>query len=314
MASRNHDVKTAIDRWGMADKAFVFQTLTMRHHKGQSLAELWSGLSYAWQRLNSGALSKKEVERFQQTGFIRVVEITHGKNGWHIHIHILRFLEKGLADTEVKEWSEAQYKRWSKALTDIGLDSPLRQAQDFKLTRNAQDLAKYLTKQANYGGKLDKEMTSSETKKAKLGGRKPFEILDDALANSQGLDKALWLEYETVSQGKKQTHWSNGLRDLLGINQELDDEETAAREEAISTPPVVCLTNQGIKTLSSQRRWQHEALTVAERSGVKALEIFLTEIGVEFFSSQMPVPLDTSLDDYFEFQDLLNEHQKHSGV
>jgi hypothetical protein len=308
MTFRNVEVKTAIDRWAKADKSFVFQTLTMRHSKGQSLKELWEGLSYAWQRLNSGATSKRETAKYGQVGFLRVVELTHGKNGWHIHIHLLRFLDMPLTDEQAKEWAEAQYKRWAKALTDKGLATPLRSGQDFKLTRNADDLAKYLTKQANYGGKLDKELTSSFTKKAKQGGRKPFEILEDLITNPTGEDASLWFEFEQVSQGKKQTHWSNGLRELLGLNEELSDEEQAAKDAAVSVLPLICITDKGLRTLGSNRRWQHQALTIAEISGLQQLEEFFTDIGVETVPTSVMFPEDKSLDDFFELQGVLDTY------
>jgi len=313
-ASRSHDVRTAIDLWGMKNKSFIFQTLTLRHHKGQSLTELWAGLSYAWQRLNSGAIAKREVAEYGQKGFIRVVELTYGKNGWHIHIHILRFLDNPISDDQVKTWSEQQYLRWAKALSDKGLASPLREAQDFKLSRNAEDLAKYLTKQANYGGKLGMELTSQETKKAKLGGRKPFEILDDYIVNPTGEDRDLWLEYEAASKGKKQTHWSNGLRTMLGIDYEKTDEELSEeteQENAVEVLPVVCITNDGMRVLTRNKRWQHEALTVAERSGAKALERYLTEIGVEYYEPTFRSYGPDWLEDYFELKEMLEAAWQH---
>lgn len=313
MASRSGDVKAAIDAWGSKNKSFIFQTLTMKHHKGQSLDELWAGLSYAWQRLNSGGAAKKEAAKYSQAGFIRVVELTHGSNGWHIHIHILRFLNEAPTKDEVATWAEAQFLRWSAALTQSGLATPMRNAQDFKLTRNAEDLAKYLTKQANYGGKLSKELTSSETKQAKRGGRKPFEILDDYIAEPSGESKALWLEYEAASKGKKQTHWSNGLRSLLGIDYEKSDAEIADADdiEGNECSPVVYLTNAGMKTLTQNPRWQHEALTCAERSGIEALKIFLIEIGVEYLDPWDLLTEDDPLRDYFELLEVAAEFRQH---
>lgn len=313
MASRSHDVKSAIDAWGSKGKSFIFQTLTMKHHKGQSLDELWNGLSYAWQRLNSGGSAKKEATRYSQSGFIRVVELTHGKNGWHIHIHILRFLDTPPSQNDVEAWAEAQFQRWSNALTKKGLATPMRNAQDFKLTRNAEDLAKYLTKQAHYGGKLSKELTSSATKTAKQGGRKPFEILDGYIANPEGEDRYLWLEYERASKGKKQTHWSNGLRTLLGIEYEKSDDEVACEEieEIVEEIPVVYLTNSGMKTLTRNKNWQHEALTVAERSGIKALKDYLRLIEVEYLDPFQIASEDASAKDYGELMELLYEYRQH---
>lgn len=318
MASRSNDVKTAIDLWGLQNKSFIFQTLTMRHHKGQSLGELWEGLSYAWQRLNSGGAAKAEAAKYAQAGFIRVVELTYGRNGWHIHIHILRFLETPPSENEVKAWANAQFERWSKALASKGLETPMRDAQDFKLTRNAEDLAKYLTKQAHYGGKLGMELTSAETKKAKRGGRKPFEILDDAIANPYGEDKKLWEEYEQASRGKKQTHWSNGLRKMLGIDYEKSDEEISVSEsdEVKETLPIVCLSNEGIRRLTSNRNWQHEALTITERLGAEGLKDYLDDRGIDWQTPQEVLDedekyKDDSGDDHLTMSELLREFRQH---
>jgi hypothetical protein len=318
MASRSKDVKAAIDLWGLQNKSFIFQTLTMRHHKGQSLEELWQGLSFAWQRLNSGGAAKAEAAKYAQAGFIRVVELTYGSNGWHIHIHILRFLETPPSEIQVKEWSNAQFERWSKALTAKGLATPMRDAQDFKLTRNAEDLAKYLTKQAHYGGKLGMELTSAETKKAKRGGRKPFEVLDDAIGTPHGNDRRLWEEYEQASRGKKQTHWSNGLRTMLGIDYDKSDEEIAISEadQVKETVPIVCLSNKGIRLLTSNKKWQHEALTITERLGEEGLKDYLDDRGIEWQTPQEIIDedekyKDDSGDDYFTMASLLRDFRQH---
>jgi hypothetical protein len=319
MTTRAQEVKKAIETWKDQGKVFAFQTLTMRHHKGQTLEELWDALSFAWQRLNSGATSMKEAATYGQAGFIRVVEITYGANGWHIHIHIVRFLERELNESERRTWAESQFKRWSKALTQKGLAEPLRAAQDLKLTRNAEDLAKYITKQSNFGGRLSLEITSQRTKKARLGGRKPFDILADYITNPTGQDKALWLEYEQAATGKKQTHWSKGLRDLLGIDDELEDEtlvedELLSDDQRIADLPDVVLDNDGIAKLNSTDGWQHEALARAEIEGLEGLKLFLTSIGVCFKSPEEAWGDKDPHDDFFAYQKLLDDFDQHKAV
>lgn len=316
MTTRAQEVKKAIDVWKDRGKVFAFQTLTMRHHKGQSLEELWEALSFAWQRLNSGATSMKEAKTYGQTGFIRVVEITYGSNGWHVHIHIVRFLERHLTEAERSSWEEAQFKRWSKALTDKGLAQPLRAAQDLKLTRNAEDLAKYITKQSNFGSKLSNEMTSQLTKRARLGGRKPFDILADYIANPTGPEKTLWLEYEKAATGKKQNHWSNGLRDLLGIENDegdvdLVEDEILTDGQRIETLPDVVLDNEGIAKLNSRVGWQHEALVRAETLGIDGLREFLTSIGVKHQTPQEAWGEEDPLDNYVDYSRLLHDFRQH---
>lgn len=107
-------------------------TLTMRHTRRDSLAELWDGLSSGWRSAfgsrtwtgqkartairNGSAINISQVvgdaERFGIAGLTRVVEATYGSptaggNGWHLHIHALVFvagsLVEGLSDMQVVE-------------------------------------------------------------------------------------------------------------------------------------------------------------------------------------------------------------------
>src|SRR3954471_20842983 len=64
-------------------------TLTMRHHAGQKLEQLWKALSYAWERVTSGKHWMADQVAGGMLGWVRVVETTHGQNGWHLHIHAL---------------------------------------------------------------------------------------------------------------------------------------------------------------------------------------------------------------------------------
>jgi hypothetical protein len=316
MTQRANEVRTAIDAWKDKGKVFAFQTLTMRHHKGQSLDELWSALSFAWQRLNSGASSMKEAALYGQVGFIRVVEVTYGSNGWHVHIHIVRFLNRKLTESERKAWAESQFKRWGKALMDKGLAEPLRAAQDLKLTKNAEDLAKYITKQSNFGRRLSMEITSQRTKRARLGGRKPFDILADYIANPDGPDKSLWLEYEKAATGKKQNHWSKGLRELLGIDR-LETDEDKPKDEALTDSqridllPDIVLNNESIAKLNSTNGWQHEALYRAEVLGLDGLREFLDSIGVNHMTPERAFGEKNSIDDYLQLQSVLHKHRQH---
>lgn len=280
LTRRSAEVRKAIHNWGTEGNYFAFQTLTMRHKAGQSLKELWAGLSYAWQTLNSGRAAKTEAKRYGQAGFIRVVEVTHGKNGWHVHIHLLRFLERKLTSNELEEWSNSQFDRWSKALMRKGFASPLKAAQDFKLSRNANDLADYLTKQADQGRKLSKEMTSNETKQAKRGGRKPWDILDDLAESPNSRDLGLWREYEVVSTGKKQLHWSVGLRSALGLGEEESDELLAVEDDHEASL-IVSFTDDGLKKLVSNSNWHSGALSVAENQGLVGLIEFLNFHDIE---------------------------------
>jgi hypothetical protein len=62
-------------------------TLTMRHHAGHKLKDLWQALSAAWRGVISGKQWIADQELGGLLGWVRVVEATHGRNGWHLHVH-----------------------------------------------------------------------------------------------------------------------------------------------------------------------------------------------------------------------------------
>jgi hypothetical protein len=84
----------AIDAAAAQGLQMAFVTLTMRHHAGQALGELWDALADA---LHAATVSDRAVQRGRELlgvrGLRRVVEPTHGPNGWHIHAHLIVFYD-----------------------------------------------------------------------------------------------------------------------------------------------------------------------------------------------------------------------------
>jgi hypothetical protein len=84
----------AIDAAAAQGLQMAFVTLTMRHHAGQALGELWDALADA---LHAATVSDRAVQRGRELlgvrGLRRVVEPTHGPNGWHVHAHAIVFYE-----------------------------------------------------------------------------------------------------------------------------------------------------------------------------------------------------------------------------
>ncbi|MGM2726268.1 hypothetical protein ACS2Q2_30005, partial [Bacillus cereus group sp. Bce009] len=77
----------------------------------------------AYRRLSSGknaikSLIKRVDENNQIHGFIRAVEVTHGKNGFHPHIHMIVFTNDGITSSAL----EIFYKKaWKNACINSGL-------------------------------------------------------------------------------------------------------------------------------------------------------------------------------------------------
>jgi hypothetical protein len=69
-------------------------TLTMRHHQGQSLADCWAALSKGWRAVTTGTQWTTDADAAGLVGWVRAVEVTQGKNGWHVHVHALLIWEQ----------------------------------------------------------------------------------------------------------------------------------------------------------------------------------------------------------------------------
>lgn len=242
LAHRQDEVRSAVARYldgGNPGRQIAMLTLTMRHRAGQPLATLWDALSTAWSSVTGGRLWQAEKAAHGVVGWLRVVELTHGRNGWHVHVHALLFLDSEASGTPetrstLASWRKTIVGRWSRALERKNLSPALDRAQDFHLVEgDAEPLAGYFTKQTDdtvaESIALEFTHTASKTARTASGGRSPWSILDGALAGDVD-ELRLWHEFEKASRGRRQLTWSRGLRALLGLDDEQSDEEVAEAE------------------------------------------------------------------------------------
>lgn len=252
-----------------SDRSVLFLTLTMRHRRcgcsgwlstlderpegifhrdgcGSSLAALWADVAVAWNRTTSGAgvawngsgakVKKRTIgdrERFGIGGYVRVVEVKHGKNGWHVHVHCLLFMRRTLSACERADLRGRLFGRWEAALGKLGRSVIEEYGIDLRPVSAGDGLADYFAKtvyQGTTAAAAAYEVTGSQSKRRGKGGRAPFDILRDIVANGDADDLDLWHEWETASKGRRQLVWSRGLRDEVGLNDEKTDEEIAAED------------------------------------------------------------------------------------
>jgi hypothetical protein len=119
---------------------------------------------------------------------------------------------------------ELFYQRWAAACVRAGLGEPSR-AHGLKLDDGSK-AAKYVSK---WG--LEDEMTKGHTKKA-LHGETPFDFLRAYLADSTDKQAgALFKEFAETFKGKRQLHWSKGLKKRYAIGEFSDDELSSQMED-----------------------------------------------------------------------------------
>ena len=229
-------------------------TLTQRHHRGQRLEDLWEALSYAWNRTASGVRWQGLKEQRGVIGTVRTVEVTHGKNGWHVHTHILMVSEKDPSSTvifhqrkqgrrrtpyPVEMFTPKQYlaQRWEKALAARGVDFLAdRGGIDWEVARDGHAVGRYVAKLGGaaegetQGQRIANEATLGAFKRARRDNRTPFQILADFAETGDADDLKLWHIWEKVSQGRRALLWSRNLRKWANIGVEKTDEEIAEEE------------------------------------------------------------------------------------
>lgn len=189
----------------------LFLTLTMRHNAGHSLNKLWNHLSEAWGAVTTGKGQrawKQDKELYGIAGYLRLVEVTHGSSGWHVHAHVLLFCDPsaaalndgeqgalaratgrvdgakvhgaGFTDEDVNALGTSIFLRWRGALNVSGIRPSLRRGVDIRRVRADDKIADYFAKQMyNLKGESSTahDVSGSHGKDAKNGNRTPFGIL-----------------------------------------------------------------------------------------------------------------------------------------
>lgn len=255
LAGRQAELATAIERWQAAGGRVELLTLTMRHRAGQRLGHLWDALGYAWHKATSGrpwarlnesygapqtrtvtaGARRGETVTENRIRWVRVVETTHGDNGWHVHVHAALFLPGDVSADGLDDLTGTMFSAWSAALVRRGLDGPTRRHGVTLRSGGAGSdaLADYFTK-GTYSAeptRLALELARGDLKHARSGNRTPFRILADLGALGLADDLELWREWEMASRGRRQLAWSTGARaDLLADVAERSDDELAAEE------------------------------------------------------------------------------------
>ncbi|MDD7926950.1 hypothetical protein [Actinomycetospora chibensis] len=249
-------------------EADAIEEHTLRQARG-----CWDVLSDAWARVTSGGAWQADQELFGGLlGWARVVEVTDGENGWHVHIHaLLCFGQQVSAELVAGSVGARMFFRWRAALKRKGFHASEEHGCDLRRVQLGDgDLADYFTKIAH-------EVTGSHRKEGRRrGGRTSMQLLADAVDTYEESAVARWWEWEQASEGRRQLTWSTGRRDLrklAGLGAEATDEDIAADD-----------LDADVRLGLSVDAWDYveraqlgpELLAVAENGGLDAARAWLT--------------------------------------
>jgi hypothetical protein len=253
----------------------AFITWTVAHKHGDDLEDVLTRLLKARAATVAGEWAQKFNRRHGVLGRVRSLENTHGRNGWHPHIHELVFLEgessaEAMAEELRPRWGRAVLKAGLRAVNDHGID--VRFSNEF--------IASYI---ANFGKEptwsREHELTKANSKMGKRGSRTPLALLGDYSWEQDEKAGALWRIYARTFKGKRQLVWSDGLRRLLGLGQERTDEEIAAGGDGLSMVLARLTRTQWWKVLAHDCR--AEVMQVADEGNAAKLWALLRSLGIE---------------------------------
>lgn len=246
-ARRAEEVRQVVERHG-ADRCALL-TLTVRHGFGDDLKRLRVSLADAWRGFTRGKSWKRFVEAAGVVGTIRALEVTHGANGWHPHLHILLLIDDPDAidaDGQLR-WDAPDLswlsKRWR---TMVARYCGAKHEPD---DQHGVTIAP--CRASDYISKLGLELSDPGAKVARGKGRTPLEIAQDIADATHAVkrgqlsrrierdrDVALWRLYCEAMRGARQLTWKRGLKASAGIRDRTDlevaqDEEPAADAQAV---------------------------------------------------------------------------------
>ena len=272
---RRLELKQAIEAAKLKGFGVYFVTLTIPHGVGDDLHQLLANLSASLKRMSQDQHFRRIKKRLgiEIEGFIRAQEVTYGDNGWHPHFHMIVFTPDRSLSCSVLQ--QAYSEGWRSACVKSGIPEP---DPDYGCTvQDGSRAANYVSK---WG--IEDEMTKSHVKQGKCSGLTPWGLLRAVLdGNAPEIAPepaaALFRLYAHAFKGRRQLHWSVGLRaKLLPEQVELSDQQIVERPE---DERAVLLAELSTEQWRSIRRARAEASVLdAAESGKPVLEVVLSHI------------------------------------
>lgn len=208
--TRRRQVNDGLQWAKTQDFRISMMTLTARHGEGDDLASLLSAMKRAKKRLHQHRAWKRIKPEI--VAMLTATEVTHGKNGWHPHFHVIVILKTKEAEAALARMGDP----WRGALRAEGLDG---NSAAFDI-QDASAAGRYVTK---WGA--GEELTLGGKKKAKGKGQTPLQLLEAHKAGNQASGD-LWLEYTAAFYRRTQLDGLKKLVDLAGLD-DLTDAEAA---------------------------------------------------------------------------------------
>lgn len=270
-----------------AGGAFDMGTFTIPHDEGDPIKALRKKVADSWRRVISGAPWKRWKEALGIVGQIRAHEVTHGKNGFHPHVHVAFYYGKQITDQQREAFRAFLDGKWRSEIVKPDKNGRRWRAPSAKHGVTLEPLRQtdYLTKMG-----LARELVMATTKEGREGHRTLFQVLRDTMDTIDSVEKAaglkIWREWSRGMRGARQLTTSRGLFTRYGL-PELSDRQLflekdgaladsqilitfSAEEwgEILRMGPIVRVMLQEVVDVPAQHRLDYVVKTLERAAGI----------------------------------------------
>ena len=215
-------------------------TITLRHREGMPLHTLMVGLMSAWRRTRQGG----RIQRLWSdavTGSARAVEVTHGENGWHPHVHVL---------LRTSEWTDddkdALLVRWQTAVRRE-LGGACTPSDERALTWSDPFDAADAGQREFYLAKLGLEMSGIGKKsRGASASRSHWDVARDA-AEGDSRSVWLWREFQAATKGRRMLELDD--RASLAAKKQLESEAPDPRDDGEGKTTLIEVKRDDVRAL-----------------------------------------------------------------
>jgi hypothetical protein len=205
----------------------------MSHDRGEELAGLWRLLSAGWAFMTSGRQWQDFKDDHGLAGSVKTVEVTHGLNGWHPHLHVLFFVDAPMNDFD----REDDYRAFRASLRERWIDyyrikHHRNVSREFG-TRFEPVKPDESDRMGIYCTKAGYELAMADAKIGRSEGqRHPFAIAHDAARWGDKADVMLLREWLVASKRRKSIQWTGAdIKAYLSGGVDQTDGQLASEEQ-----------------------------------------------------------------------------------
>jgi len=252
---RKSELEYLLDMTQAQGKYHYLITLTIPHYKNQSCKTVRDKFISARRKFKNWDFVKYHSEfvpykqimnHYGLDGSVTTVEVTYGRNGWHIHSHELVILNNPVKN--LKKFRNDVFANWTKALLYAGVKIKSAGAFYKRSVRidelkgdHTNVMTSYLTKTVNnknWG--VTSELSKGNLKRAQSNNITPFGMLY-LINDEHDFEKkkvlynkyaSIFYEYCKTFKGKQSLYFSKGLKSKYSI-ADLKDEEIVKMEDLI---------------------------------------------------------------------------------